>query len=89
VRDNGVGIPRREHRRIFEKFYRVDDRLSRAVEGSGLGLAIVRHVALGHRGRVEVDSAPGQGATFTIVLPLPTARELASHTDAATLPAAG
>ena len=44
MRDNGIGIARTEHRRIFEKFYRVDERLSRAVEGSGLGLAIVRHV---------------------------------------------
>ncbi|MCC6526450.1 MAG: two-component sensor histidine kinase [Polyangiaceae bacterium] len=69
VRDHGVGIPRREHRNIFEKFYRVDDRLSRAVEGSGLGLAIVRHVAQGHGGRVEVESEPGEGSTFTIVLP--------------------
>ncbi len=71
VTDNGIGIPQREHSRIFQKFYRADERLSRAVEGSGLGLAIVRHVALGHRGRVEVDSAPGEGSTFTILVPLP------------------
>lgn len=71
VRDNGVGIPRQEHRRIFEKFYRVDDRLARRSEGSGLGLAIVRHIALGHGGRVEVDSEPGRGSTFTLVLPRP------------------
>ncbi|HHQ49456.1 MAG TPA: sensor histidine kinase, partial [Acidobacteria bacterium] len=69
VRDNGPGIPRREQRRIFQKFYRVDDRLSRAVEGAGLGLAIVHHVATGHGGRVEVDSEPGRGATFSILLP--------------------
>jgi two-component system phosphate regulon sensor histidine kinase PhoR len=62
VRDNGIGIPLREHSRIFQKFYRIDDRLSREVEGSGLGLAIVRHVALA--------SAPGKGSTFTMVLPL-------------------
>ncbi len=70
VKDNGIGIPVREHSRVFQKFYRIDDRLSREVEGSGLGLAIVRHVALGHGGRVELDSAPGKGSTFTIVLPL-------------------
>jgi len=70
VRDNGPGIPRREQRRIFQKFYRADDRLSRAVEGTGLGLAIVQHVATGHGGRVEVDSEPGQGSTFSIVLPI-------------------
>jgi len=76
VTDNGIGIPQREHTRIFQKFYRADERLSRAVEGSGLGLAIVRHVALGHGGRVEVDSAPGEGSTFTMVLPLPDSRAL-------------
>ena len=70
VTDNGEGIPRREHRRIFEKFYRIDDRLSRQREGSGLGLAIVSHVVRAHRGaRVQVDSAPGQGSTFRIGLP--------------------
>ena len=71
VIDNGVGIPQREHRRIFEKFYRVDDRLSREVEGSGLGLPIVRHVAVAHGGRIEVESKRGIGSMFTIVLPRP------------------
>ena len=69
VTDNGEGIAKPEHRRIFEKFYRVDDRLSRSKQGSGLGLAIVNHVARAHRARVTVDSAPGKGSTFTIVLP--------------------
>jgi len=69
VTDNGEGIPRPEQRRIFEKFYRIDDRLSRTKEGSGLGLAIVKHVAKAHHARVTVDSAPGKGSTFTIVLP--------------------
>ncbi|MBX3205295.1 MAG: two-component sensor histidine kinase [Labilithrix sp.] len=69
VTDNGIGIPRPEHRRIFEKFYRVDDRLSRSKEGSGLGLAIVNHVARAHRARVTVESAEGAGSTFAIVLP--------------------
>jgi two-component system, OmpR family, phosphate regulon sensor histidine kinase PhoR len=69
VTDNGEGIPRPEQRRIFEKFYRIDDRLSRKKEGSGLGLAIVKHVARSHRARVLVDSEKGQGSTFTIVLP--------------------
>jgi len=79
VSDNGIGIPRREQRRIFEKFYRSDERLSRAVEGSGLGLAIVRHVVMGHNGRTEVQSEPGQGSTFTIVLPLPSTSRRAAH----------
>jgi two-component system phosphate regulon sensor histidine kinase PhoR len=68
VTDNGVGIPQPEHRRIFDKFYRIDDRLSRTKEGSGLGLAIVNHIARAHRARVIVDSEEGQGSTFTIVL---------------------
>ncbi len=69
VADNGKGIPPSEHKRIFQKFYRVDDRLSREQEGSGLGLAIVKHVMKAHRGRVEVDSRPGVGTTFSLVLP--------------------
>jgi two-component system phosphate regulon sensor histidine kinase PhoR len=68
VRDNGKGIARNEHKRIFEKFYRVDDLLAREQEGSGIGLAIVQHVMRAHRGRVEVDSAPGQGSAFTLFL---------------------
>ena len=69
VVDNGGGIPRDEQRRIFDKFYRIDDRLSRAREGSGLGLAIVKHIIRAHRGRVELDSDIGKGSTFRIILP--------------------
>ncbi|MCL2779306.1 MAG: HAMP domain-containing histidine kinase [Polyangiaceae bacterium] len=71
VKDNGAGIPVFEHRRIFEKFYRIDDRLSRTTEGSGLGLAIVHHVARAHHARVTVDSTPGKGSTFALVLSAP------------------
>jgi two-component system, OmpR family, phosphate regulon sensor histidine kinase PhoR len=71
VADNGAGIERREQKRIFEKFYRIDDRLSRQREGSGLGLTIVQHVMTAHSGRVELDSEPGRGSTFTLVLPIP------------------
>lgn len=76
VKDNGIGIAKREHGRIFQKFYRVDDRLSREVEGSGLGLAIVRHVAEGHLGKVEIESELGKGATFTLTLPVPSEKDL-------------
>ncbi|MBW2526214.1 MAG: two-component sensor histidine kinase [Deltaproteobacteria bacterium] len=86
VADRGIGIPRAEHRRIFQKFYRVDERLSRTVEGTGLGLAIVQHVAQGHGGRVEVESAPGKGSTFTLVLPRSTADAMASAREAAEEP---
>lgn len=69
VRDNGNGIAKGEHKRIFEKFYRVDDLLSRQQEGSGLGLSIVQHVMRAHGGRVDVDSEPGKGSAFTLVIP--------------------
>ena len=74
VTDNGAGIPRPEQRRIFEKFYRIDDRLSRVREGSGLGLAIVKHIVRAHRGRIKVVSDPGHGATFRLLLPAATPR---------------
>lgn len=70
VQDEGPGIPIAEHKRIFQKFYRVDDRLSRSQEGSGLGLAIVHHVMKAHRGHVDVKSAPGHGSTFTLSIPI-------------------
>jgi len=69
VLDNGPGVPRRERRRIFERFYRIDDLLSRQVGGSGLGLAIVRHVAQAHGGRVSVVNRAAGGAVFSILLP--------------------
>jgi len=78
VKDNGSGIPAREHKRIFQKFYRVDDRLSREREGSGLGLAIAKHVVKAHGGHIELWSEPGRGSVFTIVLPRPSRQELAS-----------
>ncbi len=69
VKDNGVGIPRAELERVFERFYRVDRARRRETGGTGLGLAIVRHVAENHGGRVLVESKPGDGSTFTIELP--------------------
>jgi two-component system phosphate regulon sensor histidine kinase PhoR len=79
VKDNGSGIAKHEHRRIFEKFYRVDDLLAREQEGSRLGLAIVQHVMRAHRGKVEVDSAPGHGSTFTLTLPREAPRPAVLH----------
>jgi two-component system phosphate regulon sensor histidine kinase PhoR len=73
VSDNGDGIPHGEHRRIFDKFYRIDDRLARMREGSGLGLAIVKHIVRAHRGRIQLESSSGAGSTFRIVLPVPVA----------------
>jgi signal transduction histidine kinase len=70
VRDHGIGIPAAEQKKIYEKFYRVGSTLVHDVKGSGLGLSIVTHVVKAHGGRVELVSAPGEGSTFTIVLPL-------------------
>jgi signal transduction histidine kinase len=69
VADDGDGIPREDQARIFERFYRVEKGRARASGGTGLGLAIVKHVAEAHGGRVELESAPGRGATFRITLP--------------------
>ena len=60
----------RDAERIFEKFTRADTGLVHNVKGSGLGLALVRHIARAHGGDVEVESVPGEGSTFTLVLPL-------------------
>ncbi|MGI9108186.1 MAG: sensor histidine kinase [Pyrinomonadaceae bacterium] len=69
VSDTGEGIAPEHIRRIFERFYRVDRARSRALGGTGLGLAIVKHLARTHGGEATVQSAPGQGSTFTIELP--------------------
>ena len=69
VADQGVGIPRRDLDRVFERFYRVDRARSRDTGGTGLGLAIVRHVATNHGGDVLVSSQEGEGSTFVLRLP--------------------
>jgi signal transduction histidine kinase len=70
VADRGIGIPPAEHRRVFEKFYRVGRSETQGRRGSGVGLALVRHVVEAHGGTVEVESAPGRGSRFTVRLPL-------------------
>lgn len=69
VEDEGPGIPREHLSRVFERFYRVDKARSRELGGTGLGLAIVKHIALLHRGRVDVESTLGRGSVFKLVVP--------------------
>ncbi|NUM36797.1 MAG: sensor histidine kinase [Candidatus Brocadiae bacterium] len=70
VKDNGIGIPRHEFRKIFQKFYRIEDTLTRKIEGTGLGLSLVDSIAKAHRGKVKVQSKLRQSSEFTIILPL-------------------
>lgn len=71
IRDNGVGIPAGELKRVFKRFYRVANESSKETKGTGLGLAIVRSIIEKHGGRIRVDSkGEGRGSTFVIQLPL-------------------
>ena len=71
IRDNGIGIPSTELKRVFKRFYRVVDHSARETKGTGLGLAIVRSIVEKHGGRVRADSkGPGRGSTFIVQLPL-------------------
>ncbi len=70
VRDHGPGIAPEHLPRLTERFYRVDAGQSRAKGGTGLGLAIVKHIVARHRGRLGIDSKLGQGAAFSVALPL-------------------
>ena len=69
VRDRGSGISPEDQKRIFERFYRADNARVRNVRGSGIGLSLVKHIAESHGGRVDVESAPGRGSTFTVFVP--------------------
>ena len=70
VKDFGIGIAPDEQRKVFDRFHRVGTGLVHDVKGSGLGLAIVRHIVQAHGGTVEVESQPGRGSTFTMMLPV-------------------
>ena len=71
VQDFGVGIKPEEIDRVFERFYRGGDELTRTIKGSGLGLTLVKQIVQAHHGSVQVESEPGRGSTFSIRLPLP------------------
>jgi signal transduction histidine kinase len=70
VRDRGIGIPYHERGEIFAKFHRGEQARIRGIKGTGIGLAMVDEIVAAHHGRVDVDSEPGRGTTFTIALPV-------------------
>jgi PAS domain S-box-containing protein len=70
VRDHGLGIPREQREKIFERFYRASDPRQRAIPGLGMGLYIVAEIVQRHGGTIVVDSAVGEGSTFTVTLPI-------------------
>jgi two-component system phosphate regulon sensor histidine kinase PhoR len=70
VSDTGVGIPKAEQERIFERFYRVDPARSRELGGTGLGLSIAKHLVESNNGQIEVESEVGRGSTFSVLLPI-------------------
>ena len=72
MEDNGIGLDRREARKIFARFYQVDQGLTRQRGGCGLGLSIVKFIVQAHAGVVEVQSQPGQGSIFRVKIPLTT-----------------
>ena len=70
IADHGMGIPRSEQAKVFDKFYRVGNGLVHDVKGSGLGLSLVKHIVEAHKGTISVESDVGKGTRFTILLPL-------------------
>jgi two-component system, OmpR family, phosphate regulon sensor histidine kinase PhoR len=90
VRDSGIGIAREHLPRLTERFYRVDGSRSRDTGGTGLGLSIVKHVVQRHGGEIDIQSEPGKGSTFRLLLPASRVRKAGPvHADAAAAASAG
>jgi signal transduction histidine kinase len=70
VADMGVGITPKEVSRIFDRFYRAENKYVSKTRGSGLGLTLVKHIVDAHHGRISVRSEPGEGSVFTVFLPI-------------------
>jgi signal transduction histidine kinase len=70
VKDNGIGMTRRQIKKIFDRFYQADTSLARRTEGAGLGLSIVKFIVDAHKGKIDVESKPDKGSIFTVKLPI-------------------
>ena len=70
VRDHGIGIRKEDHDKIFSRFYRAGEELTQTVKGSGIGLTIVKQIIEAHQGGITVESSPGKGSLFSIILPV-------------------
>jgi two-component system sensor histidine kinase SenX3 len=70
IKDNGIGISRKDQRRIFRRFYRSDHAASRGIKGSGIGLSIVSQIISAHNGSVQLESETGRGSIFTVQVPV-------------------
>ncbi len=79
VTDRGIGVPKADQKKVFEKFYRAENSLVHETKGSGLGLALVHHIMEAHGGGVELESNPGKGSTFTLAIPVERGRKEADE----------
>jgi signal transduction histidine kinase len=69
VKDNGIGMTRRQIKKVFDRFYQADNSLSRRAEGTGLGLSIVKFIVDAHKGRIEIESKPEKGSELKVIIP--------------------
>jgi two-component system phosphate regulon sensor histidine kinase PhoR len=70
VADKGIGISQKEIPKIFQRFYQSENKIASEAKGSGLGLTLVKNIIEAHKGRIEVESEPGKGSTFSVILPV-------------------
>ncbi len=70
IRDRGLGISKKDQDKIYDRFYRCEESQELGIKGSGIGLTIVQRLVAAHRGRISLESSPGKGSTFTIVVPI-------------------
>jgi signal transduction histidine kinase len=83
VTDSGMGIPLEEQGRLFQRFFRSSLATEYAIQGTGLGLHIVRSIAEAHNGRIDFESTPGVGTTFTFIVPLMDSRHVVPEEEPA------